>query len=133
MEQDDGDKYSAGSAESGKTNLALATLFLGMFVLGSGELLVVSLLNLIAADLLVSIPTASWGTPRASMQYRVVSLAGPDGQLASSLPASAANVGIALGANAGGVAIGTFPASSAVITGLIIAVISTPIAWPPAS
>jgi DHA1 family inner membrane transport protein len=42
----------------GKTNLALTTLFLGMFVLGSGELLVVGLLNLIAADLQVSIPVA---------------------------------------------------------------------------
>jgi DHA1 family inner membrane transport protein len=64
-----------------------------------------------------------------SMQYRVVSLAGPGAQLASSLPASAANVGIAVGAYAGGVAIGTFTASSAVITGLIIAVISIPVAW----
>ncbi|WP_214324977.1 hypothetical protein [Nonomuraea sediminis] len=64
-----------------------------------------------------------------SMQYRVVSLAGPGGQLASSLPASAANVGIALGSYAGGVAIGTFTASSTVITGLIIAVISIPVAW----
>jgi DHA1 family inner membrane transport protein len=64
-----------------------------------------------------------------SMQYRVVSLAGPDGQLASSLPASAADVGIALGAYAGGVAIGTFAASSAVIAGLIIAVISIPVVW----
>ena len=42
----------------GRTNLALATLFLGMFVLGSGELLVVGLLTVIAADLQVSIPTA---------------------------------------------------------------------------
>jgi MFS transporter, DHA1 family, inner membrane transport protein len=63
-----------------------------------------------------------------SMQYRVVSLAGPGGQLASSLPASAANVGIALGWYAGGVAIDTFTASSTVITGLIIAVISIPVA-----
>jgi DHA1 family inner membrane transport protein len=45
-----------------------------------------------------------------SMQYRVVSLAGPGGQLASSLPVSAANVGIALGSYSGGVAIGTFTA-----------------------
>ena len=37
---------------------ALSILFLGEFVLGSGELLVVGLLNLIAADLEVSIPTA---------------------------------------------------------------------------
>jgi DHA1 family inner membrane transport protein len=64
-----------------------------------------------------------------SMQYRVVVLAGPGAQLASSLPASAANVGIALGAFAGGVAIGTFSASAAVITGLVIAVISIPVAW----
>jgi MFS transporter, DHA1 family, inner membrane transport protein len=64
-----------------------------------------------------------------SMQYRVVSLAGPGGQLASSLPASAANVGIALGSYAGGVAIGAFTASAAVITGLILAVISIPVAW----
>ncbi|WP_218004980.1 MFS transporter [Actinomadura macra] len=64
-----------------------------------------------------------------SMQYRVVSLAGPGGQLASSLPASAANVGIALGAYSGGVALGAFTASSAVITGLVIAVIAIPVAW----
>jgi DHA1 family inner membrane transport protein len=42
----------------GKANLVLATLFLGMFVLGSAELLVVGVLNLIAADLQISIPTA---------------------------------------------------------------------------
>ena len=64
-----------------------------------------------------------------SLQYRVVSLAGSGGQLASSLPASAANVGIALGAHVGGVAIGAYTVSSAVITGLIIAVISIPVAW----
>jgi len=65
----------------------------------------------------------------ASLQYRVVSLAGPGGQLASALPASAINVGIAFGSAAGGAAIGTFTASSAVITGLIIAVIAIPVAW----
>jgi DHA1 family inner membrane transport protein len=64
-----------------------------------------------------------------SLQYRVVSLAGPGGALAQSLPASAANVGIAFGSFAGGVAIGGFTASAAVITGLIIAVIAIPVAW----
>src|SRR6185437_4929275 len=39
-----------------KANLALAALFLGMFVIGSTELLVVGVLDLIAADLRVSIP-----------------------------------------------------------------------------
>jgi DHA1 family inner membrane transport protein len=64
-----------------------------------------------------------------SMQYRVVSLAGPGGQLASSLPASAANVGIALGAYAGGVAYGASTAKATVLTGLAIAVASVLAAW----
>jgi DHA1 family inner membrane transport protein len=64
-----------------------------------------------------------------SIQYRVVSLAGPGGALAQSLPASAINVGIAFGSAAGGVAIGRFGPSSAVLTGLIIAAIAIPIAW----
>jgi DHA1 family inner membrane transport protein len=64
-----------------------------------------------------------------SLQYRVVGLAGPGGAFAQSLPASAANVGIAFGSFAGGVAIGSFTASAAVIAGLIIAVIAIPVAW----
>jgi DHA1 family inner membrane transport protein len=59
-----------------------------------------------------------------SLQYRVVSLAGPGGQLAQSLPASAINLGIAFGSAAGGVAIGTFTASAAVLTGLVFAAVS---------
>jgi DHA1 family inner membrane transport protein len=64
-----------------------------------------------------------------SMQYRVVSLAGPGGAFAQSLPASAANLGIAFGSLVGGAAIGSFTASAAVITGLVIAVIAIPVAW----
>ena len=41
-----------------RANLVLATLFLGMFVLGSAELLVVGVLDLIAADLDVTLSTA---------------------------------------------------------------------------
>src|SRR5690242_21323140 len=41
-----------------KSNIALAALFAGMFVMGSTELLVVGVLDLIAADLHVSIPAA---------------------------------------------------------------------------
>ncbi|MBL7260626.1 MFS transporter [Paractinoplanes lichenicola] len=63
-----------------------------------------------------------------SMQYRVVSLAGPGGSFAQSLPASAANVGIALGSFAGGVAVGAVDVAAAVTTGLVIAVISIPVA-----
>ncbi|HEY3062758.1 MAG TPA: hypothetical protein VGL99_27620 [Chloroflexota bacterium] len=64
-----------------------------------------------------------------SLQYRVIRLAGPGGALAQSLPVSAANVGIAFGSVAGGVAIGSFTASSAVITGLFIALIAIVVAW----
>jgi DHA1 family inner membrane transport protein len=59
-----------------------------------------------------------------SLQYRVVELAGPGGQLAQSLPASAANLGIAFGSAAGGIAIGSFSASAAAVTAMIIAVAS---------
>jgi DHA1 family inner membrane transport protein len=64
-----------------------------------------------------------------SVQHRVVNLAGPGGALASSLPASAANAGIAFGSVAGGVAIGSFTPSAAVLTGVIIAAIAIPVAW----
>jgi DHA1 family inner membrane transport protein len=64
-----------------------------------------------------------------SLQYRVISLAGPGGAFAQSLPASAANVGIAFGSFAGGAAIGAFTASATVIAGLVIAVIAIPVAW----
>ncbi|GAB3435475.1 MFS transporter [Flindersiella endophytica] len=64
-----------------------------------------------------------------SLQYRVVSLAGPGAQLAQSLPASAINLGIAFGSAAGGVAIGAFTASATVITGLALAAISVAAAW----
>ena len=56
-----------------------------------------------------------------SMQHRVVTLAGPGGPLASSLPASAVNAGIALGSFSGGVAIEARGLHAAVITGVVIA------------
>jgi DHA1 family inner membrane transport protein len=64
-----------------------------------------------------------------SLQYRVVTLAGPGGGLAQSLPASAANLGIAFGSFAGGVAVDAAPVSSAVVTGLVIAVVAIAVAW----
>ena len=82
---------------------------------------------------LVALVLVAWGLFSfgmvPSLQYRVVSLAGPGGALAQSLPASAANVGIAFGSFAGGVAIGSFTATAAVITGLVIAVIAVVVAW----
>jgi DHA1 family inner membrane transport protein len=64
-----------------------------------------------------------------SLQVRVIVLAGPGGQLAQSLPVSAANVGIAFGAFAGGIAINNYSASATVITGLIFSVVTIAVAW----
>ncbi|MCM3778423.1 MFS transporter [Microbacterium hydrocarbonoxydans] len=64
-----------------------------------------------------------------SLQHRVVGLAGVGGPLAASLPASAVNVGIALGAFAGGVAIDIAGVTLAVVTGLGIAIIAIVAAW----
>jgi DHA1 family inner membrane transport protein len=59
----------------------------------------------------------------------VTELAGPGGAFAQSLPASAANVGIAVGSFTGGVAVGAFTVSTAVVAGLVIAVVAVPVAW----
>jgi DHA1 family inner membrane transport protein len=100
--------------------IGVAVCLLALYVVGTVAVLVA--LVLLAAGVF-AMGMAS------SMQYRVVSLAGPGGAFAQSLPASAANVGIAIGSFAGGVAIGSFTASAAVIAGLIIAVIAVPVAW----
>lgn len=59
----------------------------------------------------------------------MIALAGPGGQLAQSLPVSAANIGIAFGAFSGGVAIDEYSAAAPVVTGLVIAVVTIPVAW----
>jgi DHA1 family inner membrane transport protein len=64
-----------------------------------------------------------------SLQYRVVSLAGPGGAFAQSLPASAANVGIASGSFIGGLTVTGFGVSATVVAGLAIAAIAVPVAW----
>jgi MFS transporter, DHA1 family, inner membrane transport protein len=64
-----------------------------------------------------------------SLQHRVVSLSGPGAPLASSLPASAVNAGIAGGAFAGGVAIDLAGVSAAVLTGAVIGSIAIVAAW----
>ncbi|MFC0682629.1 MFS transporter [Lysobacter korlensis] len=64
-----------------------------------------------------------------SMQHRVVALSGPGAPLASSLPASAVNAGIAFGSFAGGAAIGAAGVPAAVLTGAGVAVIAVAVAW----
>jgi DHA1 family inner membrane transport protein len=97
----------------------------------SGALVILYLVGEIPA--LVPVALLVWGLFAfgmvPSLQYRIVSLAGPGAPLAQSLPASAANIGIAFGSAIGGVAIDHFHTSAVVITGLIIAVVAIPVAW----
>lgn len=100
--------------------IGVALALLALYFLGTVAVLV-ALVLLVTGGLVMGMAP--------SMQYRVVSLAGPGDALAQSLPASAAGLGIALGSLAGGAAIGGFTAPAAVFTGLVIAVIGIPAAW----
>ena len=64
-----------------------------------------------------------------SMQHRVVSLAGPGAPLASSLPASAVNAGIAFGSYAGGLAIASGGVTATVVVGAGVAALAVAAAW----
>jgi DHA1 family inner membrane transport protein len=64
-----------------------------------------------------------------SLQHRVVSLAGPGRDLATTLPASAINAGIAIGALIGGWALANHGARAPILTGVAISVIAVPVAW----
>lgn len=100
--------------------LSAAGSLAGLYLFGTNPVLV--------ALLLLALGVCAMGMG-PSLQYRVVELAGPGGELAQSLPASAVNLGIAFGSLAGGVALGAFTTSAAVLTGLVIAVIAVPVAW----
>ncbi|WP_232667673.1 MFS transporter [Pseudonocardia sp. TRM90224] len=63
-----------------------------------------------------------------SIQYRTISLAGPGAALAQSLPASAANLGIALGSFVGGIAINRLDVTAAVFTAVGIAAVAVVLA-----
>lgn len=64
-----------------------------------------------------------------SLQYLVIRLAGPGRDLAATLPASAVNAGIALGALAGGTAVRGAGADGALLTGLAVCSLALPAAW----
>lgn len=114
-----------GSAGGGRLadNHAARTLIVGTVGLGVALL---ALYVVGSSALLVAVVLVAWGlfafgiTP--SMQFRVVSLAGPGGALASSLPASAANAGIAVGSIVGGVTIDVIGTRAVTLTGLTFAV-----------
>ncbi|MFC4949154.1 MFS transporter [Pseudonocardia sp. GCM10023141] len=112
------DRDAARTLVAGTAGIAVALLVLHLVgavpVLVAGVLLV---LGMVAASMV------------ASLQYRVVDLAGPGGAVAQSLPASAANLGVAAGSLAGGVAIDALSVSAAVLTGVAVGVGAVAVAW----
>jgi DHA1 family inner membrane transport protein len=99
---------------------AARTLVLGTMGV-TGSLVVMHLWGespLVAALCVIGVGLFGMGMA-PSMQHRVVSLAGPGGMLASSLPASAVNTGIAFGSFTGGLAIDAGGVRAAVATGAV--------------
>ncbi|MEG3627027.1 MFS transporter [Streptomyces poriticola] len=86
-----------------------------------------------ASRVLVACALVLWGVVGfglvPSLQYRVGLLAGPGRDLASTLPASAVNAGIAVGAVAGGAAVSHGGAADAVLTGLLVCAAALPATW----
>ena len=93
--------------------LGLAAAFAGLYLARSSPVLAV-------IAILAWAVAASSAPP--SIQNRTVSLAGPGGALAASLPASAASAGIALGSTASGLAYAAAGPPAVILTGGIIAV-----------
>lgn len=63
-----------------------------------------------------------------SLQHRVVHLAGAGAPLAQSLPASAANLGVAAGAMLGGAAASNLGISAAIAAGAVVGAVGVPVA-----
>jgi DHA1 family inner membrane transport protein len=86
-----------------------------------------------AGPVLVAVALLVWGVVGfglvPSLQYRVISLAGPGRDLAATLPPSAVTAGIAAGAAVGGWALSAHGPSAAVLTGLIITAVALPFSW----
>lgn len=101
----------------GLTGLTLSLV--ALWFLGSSPVMVALILALLGLCTMGMAP---------SLQHRVVSLAGPGAPLAQSLPASAANVGVATGAAVGGLAITGFGVPAAVAVGALIGAVAIPVA-----
>jgi DHA1 family inner membrane transport protein len=98
----------------------IAAALLALYLVGAIAAMVgavLAILGLVAAGMV------------PSLQYRVVELAGPGDALAQSLPASAANIGVAAGSVAGGLAVGGLSLSAAVLTGAAIGLGAAATAW----
>lgn len=98
-------------------NVLLIVILGGMFLVG-------------ASPVAVGIGLALWGLVGLglvpSFQLRVITLAGPGGDLAATLGASAVNAGIAAGAAIGGWAVAAFGVHSVFVVAVIISVLGIP-------
>lgn len=107
----------------GRANLALATLFLGLFVLGSGELLVVGVLDRIAADFHVTIPASGTAVTAYALGLAI------GGPVLTALTIKRDKRTVLIGAFAGGIAVDNHSLSATVITGLLLAGLTIAVAW----
>ncbi|MET9255141.1 MFS transporter [Streptomyces sp. NPDC003717] len=107
-----------------------ATLLVGNTVL----VLALGALYLVGSNpVLVALALAGWGLVGfgvvPSLQLRVISLAGPGGDLAATLGASAVNAGIAAGAAVGGWAVSAYGAENVPLAALVICLVALPATW----
>lgn len=100
----------------GMTGLTLSLA--ALWFLGSSPVAVAVILALLGVCTMGMAP---------SLQHRVVSLAGPGAPLAQSLPASAANMGVATGAAIGGLALSGFGVPAVVVVAALIGTVAIPV------
>ena len=85
-----------------------------------------------SVPVLIALVMVLWGLVAfgliPSLQYRVVSLAGPGGALAASFPASALNAGVAIGSLLGGWASSSY-GPSAPLVAILVTATALSIAW----
>ncbi|MEV4062944.1 hypothetical protein [Nonomuraea dietziae] len=99
-----------------------------MLVLALGLLYLTGTIPVLAAVALLVWGLVGFGLVPA-LQYQVATLAGPARDLAASLPASAVNAGIAVGALLGGWALTGSGLSAVVIVGLLMCLVCVPLTW----
>jgi DHA1 family inner membrane transport protein len=82
---------------------------------------------------LVVVTLLAWGVVGIglvpSVQFRVVTLAGPGRDVAATLPASAINVGIAAGSLVGGRVVTAHGATGPAVAGVALLLLALPLAW----
>ncbi|MEV1009378.1 MFS transporter [Streptomyces sp. NPDC049881] len=107
-----------------------ATLLVGnaVLVLALGALYLVGPHPVPAALALAGWGLVGFGVVPA-LQLRVISLAGPGGDLAATLGASAVNAGIAAGAAVGGWAVSAYGVENVPLVALVICLVALPATW----